>query len=169
MESLLLAIQNSYFAYWLSQGAYPIVLTFHSIGLALLVGLLVIIDLRVLGIGRELPIPALRGFMKVVWIGFVANLTSGILLFCISPEKFFYSNMFRFKILFIVLGLVLGSVLNSSLLRAGDEYATTANPTARQRTLAVLSLACWAAAIFAGRWLAYVTFGDVGITTGEVE
>lgn len=164
MESLLLAIQNSHFAYWLSQGAYPVVLTFHSIGLALLVGLLVIIDLRVLGIGRGLPISSLRGFMKVVWIGFMANVASGILLFCISPEKFFYSNMFRFKMLFIVLGLVFGALLNSSLLRIGDEYAVSANPTARQRAWALLSLACWAAAIFAGRWLAYVTFGDIGIT-----
>jgi len=165
MESLLLTIQNSYFAYWLSQGVYPIVLTLHSIGLALLVGLLVIIDLRVLGMGRELPIPSLRGFMKVVWIGFVANLVSGILLFCISPEKFFYSNMFRFKILFILLGLVFGALLNSSLLRVGDEYAISPNPTVRQRTLAFLSIVCWIAAIFAGRWLAYVTFGDVGVTS----
>jgi hypothetical protein len=76
--------------------------------------------------------------------------------------------MFRFKILFIVLGLVLGALLNSSLLRAGDEYARSANPTVRQRTLAFLSLACWTAAIFTGRWLAYVTFGDIGIATGEV-
>lgn len=164
MESILLPIQNSHFAYWLSQDVYPAVLTIHSIGLALLVGLLVIIDLRVLGIGRELPIASLRGFMRVVWIGFVANLASGILLFCISPEKFFYSNVFRFKILFIVMGLVLGALLNSSLLRIGDGYTASANPTARQRTLAFLSLACWVAAIFLGRWLAYVTFGDIGIS-----
>jgi hypothetical protein len=164
MESLLLAIQNSQFAYWLSQSPYPIVLTLHSIGLALLVGLLVIIDLRVLGIGRELPIPSLRSYMKVVWIGFVANLISGVLLFCISPEKFYYTPLFRYKLLFIFVGLVIGAALNSSLLRVGDEYAANANPTGRQKLLAALSLACWIAAIVSGRWLAYVTFGDIGVT-----
>jgi hypothetical protein len=163
MDPLLLLIQKSHFAFWLSQGIYPVILTLHSVGLALLVGLLIIIDLRVLGIGRELPIPSLRGFMKVVWLGFWTNAATGTLLFCITPDKFFHSNLFRFKLSFIAAGLVLGALLNSSLLKVGDEYASNADPSARQRTLAILSLACWVSAIVAGRWLAYTTFADVGV------
>jgi len=163
MNALFETIQNSQFAFWLSQGAYPVILTFHSVGLALLVGLLVVIDLRVLGLAPGMPIASLRAFMKVVWIGFWANFASGVLLFCISPEKFYYSTMFRFKMSFIVVGLVLGAVLQRSLLRVGDEYATTLNPSTRHRLVAFLSLACWAAAITSGRWLAYTTFADVGI------
>lgn len=164
MDSLLLAVQNSQFAFWLSQGAYPIILTLHSVGLAVLVGLLAIIDLRVLGFGLGLPIPSLRGFMKVVWIGFWVNVCSGTLLFLISPDKLFHSNLFRIKLSLIALGLILGARLNSSLLGAGDEYAAMANPSKRQRTMAILSLACWVSAIATGRWLAYTTFADIGIT-----
>lgn len=167
MHSLLLTLQNSSFAFWLSQDVYPIILTIHSVGLALLVGLLFVIDLRVLGLGRGMPIPSLRRFMRVVWIGFWANAASGTLLFCISPLKFFASTMFRFKLSFIFAGLVTAWLLNSSLLKVGDEYAASSNPTVRQRALAALSIACWVSAIFAGRWLAYTTFGDIGI--GEYE
>ncbi|MGO9993625.1 MAG: hypothetical protein ACLPTF_14080 [Steroidobacteraceae bacterium] len=163
MNSLLLPLQKSHFAYWLSQGAYPIILTLHSVGLALLVGLLIVIDVRVLGIGPGLPIPALRGYMKVVWIGFFTNAVSGTLLFCISPVKLFDSTLFRFKLLFIFAGLGLGALLNSALLRVGDEFAMEAEPSVHQRMLAGLSLACWLAAIVAGRWLAYSTFADIGV------
>lgn len=163
MNALFQTIQNSQFAFWLSQDIYPVILTFHSVGLALLVGLLVVIDLRVLGLWRTLPIASLRAFMTVVWIGFYANFASGVLLFCISPEKFYYSTMFRFKLSFILVGLVLGAMLQKSLLRVGNEYATSVNPTARDRLLAFLSLACWVGAITSGRWLAYTTFADVGI------
>lgn len=163
MHAFLLSIQNSSFAEWLSQGIYPIVLTLHSVGLAILVGLLIVIDLRVLGFSGGLPIASLRGYMKVVWIGFWTNAATGTLLFCISPDKLFDSTLFRFKLTFIGVGLLLGALLNSSLLRRGDEFAATAPPSAQQRALAMLSIACWIAAIFTGRWLAYTTFGDIGI------
>jgi hypothetical protein len=164
MDHLLLQLQNSQFAYWLSQGAFPPIITVHSAGMALLVGLQGIINLRVLGVGRGgLPIPAMRRFMKVVWIGFWMNLCSGVLLFSIYPDKYVHSTLFRFKISFIVAGLLLGAVLNTRLLSVGDEYAgagTIAPP--RAKLLAALSLACWVSAIVAGRYMAYSTFADIG-------
>jgi hypothetical protein len=167
MDRVLLAVQHSQFADWLSQGIYPVILTLHSVGLALLVGLIVIIDLRVLGWGAVLPIPALRRFMGVVWIGFWTNAFTGTLLFLIAPDKLFHSTLFRFKLAFIAGGLILGALLNSSLLSKGDEYGTNASaPNLREKALAALSLTCWIAAIFVGRWLAYTTFGDIGLEEG---
>ena len=171
MDHLLLAIQNSQLGSqlsdWLSQTAFPPIITAHSVGMALLVGLQGLINLRVLGIGRGLPIPALRRFMRYVWIGFWINLCSGVLLFLITPDKFFHNTLFRFKIGFIVAGLLLGALLNSSLLSVGEEYASpNARPPARDKLLAFLSLACWVSAIVAGRYLAYSTFGDLGVASG---
>lgn len=161
----LVALQNSSFAYWLSQSAYPIIITLHSVGMALLVGLLALIDLRILGIGRGLPIPSLRRYMRVVWLGFWTNAISGTLLWCISPVKFLDNNLFRAKLSLIVAGLIFGAFLNTSLLTRGDEYALAGDAVAppRAKTLAVLSLGCWIAAIITGRLLAYSTFADVGI------
>ncbi len=169
MDHLLLALQNSHFAYWLAQGAFPPIITIHSAGMALLVGLQGMINLRVLGIGRGyLPIPAMRRFMKAVWIGFWMNLCSGLLLFSIYPDKYVHNTLFRFKISFIVAGLLLGAILNSTLLSVGDEYAAAGTQApARSRALAALSLACWISAIVAGRYLAYSTFADIGAGGGS--
>jgi hypothetical protein len=164
VDKLLLAVQNSAFAAWLSQGIYPPIITLHSVGMALLVGLQVVINLRVLGLGKGLPIPALRRYMKVVWIGFGVNAFSGTLLFLITPDKFIHSTLFQLKLSFIAAGLILGALMNSSLLSVGDEYASaTLDPSVRSKALAVLSLLCWMAAITTGRWLAYTTFGDIGV------
>jgi hypothetical protein len=164
MDHFLTQIQNSAFAYWLSQGIYPPIITLHSIGMALLVGLQVIINLRILGLGRSLSIPALRGFMTIVWIGFGVNALTGTLLFCITPDKFVHSTLFILKMSLIASGLILGAILNTRLLKVGSEYtlATTLVP-GHLKLLAALSLTCWLAAIVTGRWLAYTTFGDVGI------
>lgn len=168
MDHLLMELQASQFAFWLSQGAFPPIITVHSAGMVLLVGLQGMINLRVLGIGRfGLPVAAMRRFMKVVWIGFWMNLCSGVLLFSIYPDKYVHNTLFRFKIGFIIAGLVLGALLNTSLLSVGDEYAAAGSiaPT-RAKALAALSLACWISAIVAGRYLAYSTFADVGAGAG---
>jgi hypothetical protein len=168
MDHLLLQLQNSPFAFWLSQGAFAPIITVHSVGMALLVGLQGMINLRVLGVGRGgLPIPAMRRFMKVVWTGFWLNLVSGVLLFSIYPDKYVHNTLFRFKLSFIVAGLVIGALLNTSLLSVGDEFAAAGTRAPmRAKALAVLSLACWISAIVAGRYLAYSTFADIGAGTG---
>ena len=62
---MLEALQNSAFSQWLlvSEYGYPIFLTLHSLGLAMLVGVLICIDLRVLGIARSIPLPPIKRLM----------------------------------------------------------------------------------------------------------
>jgi hypothetical protein len=155
LDPLLLALQDSSFAHWVQSAAYPVVITLHSIGLAVLVGLLVIIDLSVLGLAPRMPLPGLRSFMTVVWIGFGVNALSGAMLFCIDAKKDFHSNLFRIKLAVIVLGLIFGMLIQAKLVD------TRVSP--RTKAWAVLSLLCWTGAIVSGRLLAYSTFGDVGV------
>jgi hypothetical protein len=155
LDPLLQALQDSAFAHWVQSSAYPVVITLHSIGLAILVGLLVVIDLRVLGFAQRMPLPALRPLMKLVWMGFWVNAVSGAMLFCIDAKKDFHSNLFRVKLAVIVLGLIFGVLIEAKLL---DTYVE-----ARTKAWALLSLLCWTGAIISGRLLAYSTFGDVGI------
>jgi hypothetical protein len=164
LDTLLKALQESAFANWVQQSAYPVVITFHSIGLATLVGLLMVIDLRVLGFAKQLPLPALRRLMTIVWIGFWINAVSGVMLFTIDAKKDFYSGLFRTKLSAIAIGLILGSIIKSKVLSAPSAFETpSANTTAGAKALASVSLLCWIGAIISGRLLAYFTFGDVGI------
>jgi hypothetical protein len=164
LDHLLRALQDSAFANWVQQSAYPFVITFHAIGLATLVGLLVVIDLRVLGFARALPLPALRRLMTVVWIGFWVNAISGTMLFAIDAKKDFYSNLFRTKLSAIAVGLIIGTIIKSKVLNAASAHAAAEADTSTQaKALAVLSLLCWTGAIVSGRLLAYFTYGDVGV------
>ena len=155
MDAALQTLQDSGFAHWTQTSAYPVVITLHAIGLAILVGSLSVIDLRVLGFAKQIPLPALRPLMKVVWIGFWINAASGAMLFCVDARKDFHSDLFRGKLTLIGVGLILAALIESSALRR--------EPAGRPKLLAVASLLCWLLAIVSGRLLAYSTFGDVGV------
>ena len=131
---------------------YPVFLTFHSLGLGLLVGLLLIIDLRVLGFAKPLPLSELRKLMPYVWFGFVLNAVSGVVLFMADAIKDFYSNSFRWKMLSIAVGLAVAVALNRTVLR---EDTRDTPPLAK--ALATLSLLCWVGAIVSGRLIAYLS------------
>jgi hypothetical protein len=148
MGHWLQALQESGFAQWIQASAYPVVITLHSIGLAISVGLLAVIDLRVLGFVKALPLPAMRRFMSVVWFGFALNAVTGVMLFSIDAEKHFYSNVFRIKLLSIAAGLWLGWLIQSRILR---QEAVLSGAT----LMAVASLFTWTVAIISGRLLAF--------------
>jgi hypothetical protein len=86
---MLAWLESTSLAIWMrdSLWAYPIVLTFHAIGMAMLVGTMIIIALRVLGVGR-FSIAPLQKYFLVVWAGFVVNAVSGSILFLTAPSAF---------------------------------------------------------------------------------
>lgn len=168
MMHVLMLLQSSRFAYWLAQSAYAVIITLHSLGMALLVGLLTVICLRVLGVVPQLPMHSLRRYMPIVWVGFWINAVSGTLLFSISPVKFLHNGLFISKLCFIAAGLVSGAFVNSMALSPGDEYASALVEVPIQtKALALFSLLCWLCALVSGRLLAYSTFSDIGIGGGR--
>jgi hypothetical protein len=140
--------------------AYPIVLTIHAIGMALLVGTMAVIALRVLGVWR-FSIAPLQKYFLVVWIGLGINAISGSILFMTAPSAFagathFYlSPTFRIKMLVIVLGVVTAWLFRARLLRDGTDWLDGDAPQGA-KALAGLSLVLWFGAIMAGRLTAYL-------------
>jgi len=154
MDNFLMMLENLDLSQWVlgSIWGYPIFLTFHSLGLGLLVGLLLVIDLRVLGFAKPLPLSELRKLMPYVWFGFVLNAISGVVLFMADATKDFYSNSFRWKMLSILIGLVVAVTLNGTVLR---EDTKDTPPMAK--ILATVSLLSWVGAIVSGRLIAYLS------------
>jgi general stress protein CsbA len=150
MDNFLMMLENLALSQWVlgSIWGYPVFLTFHSLGLGLLVGLLVVIDLRVLGMAKPLPLSELRR----LWIGFAFNAVSGVVLFMADARKDYYSNSFRWKILSIVIGLLIAVYLNKKVLRED-----TADTPPLAKALAVASLLSWTGAVVAGRLIAYLS------------
>jgi hypothetical protein len=85
MEDFLLRLQESDFGVWVSSAptifAYPTILMLHTVGLAMIVGPAWVLDMRLLGYGARLPVEALRGAFRIMWVGFFINASTGIALF----------------------------------------------------------------------------------------
>lgn len=149
---LLEAIAASGPAQWLrfSRWGYAAVLTGHVLGVALLVGAIAALDLRLLGALRGVPVAALgRVLVPVAACGLGLALTTGPLLFAVhAPE---YGVM---ALLWLKLGLVAMGLGQALALHLGPGLAA-ASP-ARLRLAGAVSLAAWAGALVAGRMIAFV-------------
>ncbi len=151
-------LENTSVALWVGESlwAYPILLVLHSVGLAIVVGIFAMRDLRLLGLFSGLQPAAFLPLSKLAWIGFIINAISGILLFTSQAVTFVSSTPFLLKISCIVAGMVLAGVIQSrlrgELANSGDD-AVISGPT---RLIALVSLLFWMAAIVAGRLIAYI-------------
>jgi len=156
MTDFLFALENTALSQWVlgSINGYPIVLSFHSLGLGLLVGLLTIIALRILGVMPEQPLAPLRKFLPWVWIAFIVNAVSGVILFMADANKNFHSATFWIKMLAVAVGMAFAVHVGRTVLRD----TAPAEPSPGTRTFAVVSLIAWTGAIVAGRLIAYVTY-----------
>src|SRR4051812_39612616 len=76
--------------------AFPTILTLHTIGLAMLVGASLMVDLRVLGVASDIPLARLRVLTKYMWLGFVINLITGAVLFVLNAEDKSHQAMFGY-------------------------------------------------------------------------
>lgn len=150
------SLQNSAFTDWLlgseSIWAYPTVLTLHTIGLAVLVGASVILQLRALGVGTSVPFARLRLLYTLMWSAFIVNLASGLMLFVTQAADRVTQPLFYLKLGSIAIALWLGEQARRSLSdrapHGGDVPAAT-----RQKAMVVLAL--WTMAIVSGRLMAY--------------
>jgi hypothetical protein len=131
---------------------YPTILFLHTFGLAILVGLTTAIDFRVLGFAEHVPLALLDRFFRFVWLGFWINAVSGILLLMITPTKA-QNPIFFIKMALIVVGVVNMWALRRRVFRRSG---IAASGSFTGKMLAATSLVVWAAAITAGRLMAYL-------------
>ena len=128
---------------------YPALEVIHVTGIALLVGNLVLIELRVWGLGRELPMPALARLALTISIaGFGLAVFSGALMFATQAAELIANRAFVLK-----MGLLTLAGANAGLFHARDGLVKL-DATARFQT--ALSLGLWLAVIICGRWIAYL-------------
>jgi hypothetical protein len=121
--------------------------------LALLVGANAVVDLRLLGIGRDIPLAPLKRLFGIMWLGFAINAASGTLLLIAYPTKALTNPVFYTKLM-----LIAGAMWGITRLQRRVFNDSTLNETAmmrRGRTLAAWSLVLWIGVITAGRLLAY--------------
>ena len=144
---------------WVAESiwGYPIMLSLHIIGLAVVVGIFTVYNFRLLGLFNSLEFEPFLDFFRLAWLGLLVNVVSGFTLFS-SQATFYVTNIpFLVKIFSIIAGSLLAFKIQLRLqsnVNAWDE--TTAQPTKKDHSFAVISLALWTSAIFGGRLIAYL-------------
>jgi hypothetical protein len=155
--SLLSSLEELPLSEWVatSDWGYPIMLSIHSIGMAAVVGLVLMLDIRVLGYAARIPVMTFRKFMPYAWAGFALNLISGLLLFASTATRLVSNWPFIAKMIAIMLGGIMTFVLWGRLEKAHEQ---SPEPVISRgaKTIAFSSLALWIAAIVFGRLIAYI-------------
>jgi len=157
-------LENLPLSIWVAESelGYPFLLSAHSIGMSVVVGLLLMLDLRVLGYAPAVPWSTFRRLMPYAWIGFVLNLISGVLLFNSTANRLMINWPFLSKMAAIlaaggVTWLLWRQIRDSELQAQADGTATLpAALPATARALAATSIVLWLLAIVFGRLIAYV-------------
>ena len=141
--------------YWL----WPVMEISHFIGLSLLLGGLLVIDLRMAGHFRSFDPAATHRLLPFILIGFGINLLTGILFFYGDPMRYSVNIGFQIK-----MGLVLMAGLNAALyywkvspIMLGWDATTSSPPIAK--FVAYASLALWTGVLLCGRLIPYVGTG----------
>lgn len=149
-------LQGTALGTWVAETlwAYPLLEAIHALGMAMLIGSLGLINLRVLGYKPELPLLGTRDLLPLAWLGFTLNAASGLALFTSDAIYFFSSYTFRIKLLLILLGGVNAMLLGHKVFRepVADRDVVV---TAGVKWIAATSLFFWFAAAIAGRLIAY--------------
>ena len=150
------ALEASGFSFMLrdSTWIYPLANLGHILGLALLVGPIVVLDLRVLGVGRAVSVAGLsRTLTPILVTGLVLQIVSGLLLFTADASALVANPVFRIKAVLLVLGLA-----NAIAFRRIWRHALAGwdeRPPALGRLQAALSIVLWFGVAICGRLIAY--------------
>lgn len=129
--------------------AYPALETAHIVGIALLVGNLVLLEFRVWGAAAELPLrPLARLSLGLALAGFGIVAVTGGAMFSAQPAELLANRAFVVK-----MGLVALAGLNAALFHARAGLVRL-DRLAKAQT--ALSLGLWLGVIICGRWIAYL-------------
>jgi hypothetical protein len=136
---------------------YPAVEIVHILGFSILVGSVVMFDLRVLGISKAVPVRALARHLLPWSVGaLLLIIPTGLLMFSAHAADFLGNRAFQLK-----MALLLAAGINAAIFHTGPyqsvaAWDTSAAAPAGARASVALSIAIWIAIIACGRLLAYL-------------
>lgn len=151
-ETVAGALEGLAMAEWLrySRWGYATVSALHVFGIALLIGAIVPLNLRLLGLWRSMALqPLYRLLARVAAIGLLLAIVSGALLFSVRATEYVMMDLFLAKMTLVAAGGV-----HAAILHFGTRFPDVSR--ARQRLAGAVSLVLWPGVLACGRFLAFV-------------
>ncbi len=154
---MLTWLENTAYSQWILTGltGWPLVLSMHAIGLAIAVGMVFAMNLRLLGLYTSISIGSTKTLLNFAWIGIALNIFSGFSLFMTQASYYVTSPPFLVKITAIILGIVVLVITQKTLSREMSSWDAS-GVSSKGRNLAIASLVLWTLAVVTGRLIAYL-------------
>jgi uncharacterized membrane protein len=145
---------------YLRQSAYtyPIIMTLHLVGIAVFGGMILVGDLRLLGlVMRKQPLTDVIGRCRVLKrYGFALVATCGVLMLFSKAEEYYYNKFFWAKMTVLALIGVHGLVFRPSVYQNLEELDASPRIPGRAKLAAALSLLLWTGMVICGRGIGYI-------------
>jgi len=135
---------------------WPVALTLHALGTAVVIGFVLIIGLRLLGLFELIPYSSLNRLFPVIWAGLALQLLSGFTLWMTKPTQYVADVAFLLKILLVVVGTILTVSLYGTVMREAASWDAKKAVSSRAATFVAATLIVWCGALVAGRLTAYL-------------
>ena len=149
-------IEHSALGAWMrgAEFAYPIVNVLHLLGLTLLIGPMLLLDLRLVGFAKHFPLPEVSAALtRLSVLGLAILLPTGVLLFTADAGPLIQNPVLLTKLALIALALL--NAVAFRVMWQGRLACWDQEPPLLGRAQAVLSIGAWLIAGGLGRWIAY--------------
>jgi hypothetical protein len=160
LESLAVWLESGTVHTWMVEKfwLFPLMETFHFVGLSFMFGALVLIDCRVLGVAKFINMKEAMKFIPVAMVAFAVNLISGYTFLTSDPNAYLFNIGFQWKMIMI---LVAG--VNALWFWFGEhkellQLADGQDAPFRAKLIALISLVVWVIVIILGRMIPYTDF-----------
>lgn len=155
---MLEALENTQFAAWVRTDlwGWPVALTVHAFGTALVVGFMLIIGLRLLGLFELIPYSALNKLFPVVWFGLAISFLSGFVLWMTKASRYVADGAFMLKFALIIAGIVLTYYFSLTVKREAGAWETNGAVSSRAVQFVAGTLVVWCTVLIAGRLTGYL-------------
>jgi hypothetical protein len=151
-------LESSQFSAWIRNElwGWPLALTLHAFGTALVVGFILIIGLRLLGLFGMIPYALLNRLFPVVWAALVLQFVSGFMLWMAKPTQYVADGAFVLKFLLVVIGIVLTLYFYRTIKREAATWDTKGSASSRGVQLGAAAVLVWSVVLIAGRLTAHL-------------
>ncbi len=135
---------------------WPATEILHFFGMSLLIGTIVLLDLRMLGMAKKLPLLSLHQLVPWGVLGFAINLITGILFFAGNPYRYVHNIAFVVKLLFILLAGINVLVFYLNVFRDTESVGSGDDAPMSAKIIAAISLFLWVGIMGLGRMITFM-------------
>ena len=140
----------------LSPLLWPLCETLHFIGLALLIGGAGLIDLRLMGFLKSVPVAAVMQVRKWAALGILINVTTGVLFFVGAPDQYINNPAWYGKLLFLLVAMINVAVFETTQGRRMLTLAAGADTPRSFKVAGAVSMGSWFLVLYFGRMLPFL-------------